>query len=152
MLGPDGSLVGSYRKLCLARGEYRRGIAPGADFPVFETTFGKVGMMICFDVHMPEVARGIAARGAEIIAMPIMGGHPTLAQARAIENQVYLVTSTYSLNEDWMQTGIWDTQGKLHSRATQPNEVVFHEVDLSILEISGENERNFWRANIGLMI
>ena len=141
MLGPDGSLVGSYRKLCLARGEYRRGIAPGADFPVFETTFGKVGMMICFDVHMPEVARGIAARGAEIIAMPIMGGHPTLAQARAIENQVYLVTSTYSLNEDWMQTGIWDTQGKLHSRATQPNEVVFHEVDLA--------KRNFWRANIG---
>ena len=96
--------------------------------------------MICFDVHMPEVAR-IAARGAEIIAMPISWVDIPLAQARAIENQVYLVTSTYSLNEDWMQTGIWDTQGKLHSRATQPNEVVFHEVDLA--------KRNFWRANIG---
>ena len=80
---------------------------------------------------MPEVARGIAANGAEIIAIPIMGGHPTLAKARAIENQVYLVTSTYSLNEDWMQTGIWDRSGDLHARATKPNELVIHEIDLA---------------------
>ncbi len=141
MLGPDGSLVGSYRKLCLARGEYRRGIAPGSGFPVFDTRFGKVGMMICFDVHMPEVARGIAANGAEVIAMPIMGGHPALAKARAIENQVHLVTSTYSLNEDWMQTGVWDRAGVLHARATLKDEVVVHEVDLASPHI--------WRGNIG---
>ena len=141
MLGPDGALVGTYRKLCLARGEYRRGIAPGEGFPVFDTRFGKVGMMICFDVHMPEVARGIAANGAEIIAMPIMGGHPALAKARAIENQVHLVTSTYSLNDDWMQTGIWDRAGKLNARATTRDAVVIHEVDLA--------KTHFWRGNIG---
>jgi len=141
MLGPDGSLIGTYRKLCLARGEYRRGVTPGSGFPVFETRFGKVGMMICFDVHMPEVARGIAANGAEVIAMPIMGGHPALAKARAIENQVHLVTSTYSLNDDWMQTGVWDRAGELHARATTKDEVVIHEVDLS--------KQNFWRANVG---
>ncbi len=141
MLGPDGTLVGTYRKLCLARGEYRRGVTPGSGFPVFETRFGKVGMMICFDVHMPEVARGIAANGAEVIAMPIMGGHPALAKARAIENQIHLVTSTYSLNDDWMQTGVWDRAGELHARATTKDEVVIHEVDLS--------KQNFWRANVG---
>ena len=141
MLGPDGGLVGTYRKLCLARGEYRRGVSPGSGFPVFDTRFGKVGMMICFDAHMPEVARGIAANGAEVIAMPIMGGHPALAKARAIENQIHLVTSTYSLNDDWMQTGIWDRAGELHARATTKDEVVIHEVDLS--------KQNFWRANVG---
>lgn len=68
-----------------------KGVAPGRQFPVFDTDIGKVDMMICFDVHMPEVARGLAANSAEIITMPIMGGHPALARARAIENQVYLV-------------------------------------------------------------
>ena len=57
ILGPDGKLIGKYRKLCLARDEYREGITPGKKFPVFNTRFGKVGLMICFDVHMPEVAR-----------------------------------------------------------------------------------------------
>ena len=98
-------------------------------------------MMICFDVHMPEVARGLAANGAEIIAMPIMGGHPALARARAIENQIYLVTSTYSINDDWMQTGVWGLSGDLLVRATKKDSVVITEVDLS--------EQYFWRANMG---
>lgn len=141
LLGPEGKLIGKYRKICPARGEYRKGIAPGRQFPVFNTDIGKIGMMICFDVHMPEVARGLVANGAEIVAMPIMGGHPALARARAIENQIYLVTSTYSINDDWMQTGIWDLSGNLLVRATQKNKVVFAEVDLS--------EQYFWRANMG---
>ncbi|MHC4118490.1 MAG: carbon-nitrogen hydrolase family protein [Planctomycetota bacterium] len=141
LLSPDGKLVGKYRKMCLARDEYRNGIAPGEEFPVFETDIGRIGMMICFDVHMPEVARGLAANGAEIIAMPIMGGHPTLARARAIENQVYLVTSTYSINNDWMQSGVWDLGGKMLVRATEKDSVVVAEIDLS--------EQYFWRANMG---
>lgn len=141
LLDPEGRLVGRYRKVCLARGEYRSGIAPGSEFPVFDTDLGKIGLMICFDVHMPEVARGLAANGAEIIAMPIMGGHPDLARARAIENQVYLVTSTYSVNDDWMQTGVWDLNGKLLVRALREDEVVVAEVDLS--------EQNFFPGNMG---
>ena len=141
LLGPDGTLVGKYRKVCLARDEYRKGVAPGRQFPVFDTDIGKVGMMICFDVHMPEVARGLAANGAEIIAMPIMGGHPALGRARAIENQVYLVTSTYSVNDDWMQSGVWGLSGDLLVRATEKDCVVVAEVDLS--------EQYFWRANMG---
>lgn len=141
LLSPEGKLVGKYRKVCLARDEYRRGVAPGREFPVFDTRIGKVGMMICFDVHMPEVARGLAANGAEIIAMPIMGGHPALARARVIENQVYLVTSTYSLNDDWMQTGVWGLSGDLLVRAVEKDSVVVHEVDLS--------QQYFWRANMG---
>jgi predicted amidohydrolase len=62
-------------------------------------------------------------------------------KARAIENQIHLVTSTYSLNDDWMQTGVWDQSGELHARATIKDEVVIHEVDLS--------KQNFWRSNVG---
>jgi len=141
LLSPEGELVGKYRKVCPARDEYRKGIAPGRRFPVFDTRIGKIGMMICFDVHMPEVARGLAANGAEIIAMPIMGGHPALARARAIENQIYLVTSPYNVNDDWMQTGVWGLSGELLVRAAKKDSVVVAEVDLS--------EQHFWRANMG---
>ena len=88
LIGRDGKLVGKYRKVCLPREEIDGGLTPGQEYPVFNTDFGRVGMMICWDVHFPEVARELAARGAEVLLMPIWGGHETLARARAIENQV----------------------------------------------------------------
>ncbi|MCC9605102.1 carbon-nitrogen hydrolase family protein [Blastopirellula sp. JC732] len=141
LIGPDGELVGKYRKVCLARDEYRKGVAPGDSFPVFDTPIGKIGMMICFDVHMPEVARGLCGNGAEIIAMPIMGGDPNLAKARCIENQVYLVTSTYSLTPDWMQSGVWNLAGEMIATATEKDSVTVAEVDLA--------QPYLWRANMG---
>ena len=53
LLGPDGEVAGKYRKVTLPREEIARGIAPGDDYPVFDTRFGKVGVMICYDVFFP---------------------------------------------------------------------------------------------------
>ena len=61
---------------------------------MFDTKFGKVGLMICYDGFFPEVARELSNRGAEVIAWPVWGCNPLLAQARACENHVYLVSST----------------------------------------------------------
>jgi predicted amidohydrolase len=89
-------------------------------------------MMICWDVHFPEVARNLANNGAEVIAMPIWGGNPTLAKARAIENQVFLVTSTYTdPNRDWMKTTIIDKEGKMLSIGKDWGTLVMAEVNLS---------------------
>jgi formylglycine-generating enzyme required for sulfatase activity len=84
LFGRDGQLIGKYRKVCLPREEIDGGITPGTEYPVFDTDFGRIGMMICWDVSYPEVARELAARGAEMILMPIWGGNETLAKARAI--------------------------------------------------------------------
>jgi len=86
LIGPDGKLLGKYRKVCLPREEIEGGVTPGHNYPVFDTRFGKLGMMICWDVHFPEVARNLSNQGAEVIAMPIWGDNPALAKARAIEN------------------------------------------------------------------
>ena len=87
-------------------------------------------MMICWDVHFPEVAQNLSYRGAEIIALPIWGGNPLLARARAVENQIFLVTSTYSSRQDWMKTGVIDPTGKWLALAKDWGDVVVVEVDL----------------------
>lgn len=137
LIGPDGQLVGKYRKVCLPREEISAGVTPGTEYPVFETRFGKLGVMICWDVHFPEVARNLSNRGAEVIALPIWGGNPALAAARAIENQIHLVTSTYtSPDRDWMKSGVWDHKGELIVEGTQWGQVLVTEVDLE--------ERTHW--------
>jgi predicted amidohydrolase len=137
MLGPDGGIVGKYRKVSLPRNEIESGIAPGNEYPVFETRLGKVGMMICYDGFFPEVARRLGSNGAEVIAWPVWGCNPLLAQARATENHVYLVSSTYEdISSNWMLTAVYDHEGKALVHAEKWGTVVVAEVDL--------NRRLYW--------
>jgi len=132
MLGPDGKIVGKYRKVALPRGEIAAGITPGNEYPVFDTRFGKVGMMVCYDGFFPEVARRLSDNGAEVIAWPVWGCNPLLASARACENHVYLVSSTYEdVSRDWMFTAVYDHAGNKLVHAEKLGTVVVAEVDLS---------------------
>lgn len=132
LLGPDGKLMGKYRKVALPRGEIERGCAPGNDYPVFETRFGKLGMMVCYDGFFPEVARELTNRGAEIIAWPVWGCNPNLASARACENHVYIVSSTYEdVSRNWMISAIYDHDGSTLARAEKWSTVAIAEVDLN---------------------
>ena len=126
LIDRKGALAGTYRKVCLPREEIDGGITPGNDFPVFDTDFGRIGMMICWDVYFPEPARMLARQGAEVILMPIWGGNLTLAKARAIENQIHLVTSTYN-----MKTAVFDQAGKMLAEGTDSEPVIVVEVDLN---------------------
>ncbi len=132
LLGPDGGLIGKYRKVCLPPGEAANGIAPGKDYPVFDTTFGKVGMMVCYDGFFPEVARELTNRGAEVIAWPVWGCNPLLAAARACENHVYLVSSTFTnAGAGWMISAVFDHGGKPIAQADTWGAVAVAEVTLN---------------------
>ncbi|HXX94128.1 MAG TPA: carbon-nitrogen hydrolase family protein [Planctomycetota bacterium] len=131
LLGPDGQIVGKYRKTCLPRGEVEAGVTPGNDYPVFSTRFGKVGLMICYDGFFPEVARRLSMNGAEVIAWPVWGCNPLLARARACENHVYLVSSTYEdVSRNWMLSAVFDHDGGTLTAAEKWETVVVAEVDL----------------------
>ncbi|MBN2410857.1 carbon-nitrogen hydrolase family protein [candidate division KSB1 bacterium] len=126
LIDRKGELAGRYRKVSLPREEIDGGVTPGDSLPVFDTDFGRIGIMICWDVFFPEPARGLALQGAEVIFMPIWGGNLTLARARAIENQIYLVSSTYD-----MKTAVFDREGEIIQEATENNPVIVVEVDLN---------------------
>lgn len=97
LIDREGRLAGKYRKVYLPREEVEAGITPGNEYPVFQTDFGKLGIMICWDVQYTDPARALALKGAEIVALPIWGGNLNLTRARAIENSVFLATSGYDI-------------------------------------------------------
>lgn len=98
LIDSKGELLTKYRKIHLFMDE-KKYITHGQDHVVVDTTFGKVGLMICYDAVFPEVARRLALQGARIIFMPANWPNPFLPQwklatsARALDNQVWLVAS-----------------------------------------------------------
>lgn len=137
LIGPDGKLAGKYRKVTLPRSEIDSGVCPGTEYPVFETRFGTLGIMICYDGFFPEVARELTNRGAEVIAWPVWGCNPLLAQARACENHVYLASSTFEdISSNWMISAVFDHTGAPIAHAKEWNSIAVAEVDL--------NARTLW--------
>ncbi len=97
---PDGTWV-AQPKLHITPAEVRYwGITGGDELPVIDTPKARVGVLICYDSEFPEAARHLADNGAEILFVPYCtDDRPAFmrvdacARARAIENQVYVVTS-----------------------------------------------------------
>ena len=97
---PDGSFV-SQPKLHITPSETTWwGITGGNQLLVIQTPKAKVGILICYDVEFPEAARYLAEQGVEILFVPYCTDNrqgylrvTKCAAARAIENQIYVVTT-----------------------------------------------------------
>jgi predicted amidohydrolase len=111
LIGPHG-YIGKYEKMYLPTHsvfEEKRYFRPGYQTPVFETSIGKLGMIICYDVYFPEVTRLLTLKGAKLVvcisASPSVrkGFFETLTAARAIENTVFLAFVNLAGIEDGLQ-------------------------------------------------
>ncbi len=95
LIGPDGEVMGEYRKVHL-KGEEKLAFRAGYKFPVFETDFGNVGLLVGWDLAFPEAARSLALDGAEILAVCANWEKPHVEEwrayllARAYENALFI--------------------------------------------------------------
>jgi 5-aminopentanamidase len=98
IIDQKGEIVGTYQKVHLWD-EEEKYFSAGQNFPVWQTVFGTIGVMICYDTEFPETARILAEKGASIILAPTANMTPlehlqkTYIQSRAAENQVFVATT-----------------------------------------------------------
>lgn len=101
VFGPDGSWH-AQRKLHMTRFEREEwDVAAGEGLNIFETEWGRFAVAICYDVEFPEIARAAALSEADVLVVPSCTDDRQgflrvryCAHARAIENQLYVVTSS----------------------------------------------------------
>jgi predicted amidohydrolase len=101
VIGPDGRVLGAYRKTHLFCGEDRAGggwVTPGDRAVVVDTDLARIGLMICFDGDFPELARIEAVLGAEVICRPSALLRSAdiwelTNRARAYDNHVFVVAA-----------------------------------------------------------
>jgi predicted amidohydrolase len=94
LVGPDGNEIGRYRKTHLTAEERKWAVA-GNDYPVFDTPFGRIGVMSGYDAVFPETSRCLGIAAADIILWPASLREPfereLLAVPRAEDNRVAVV-------------------------------------------------------------
>lgn len=103
LISPSGDIVGQYSKShpenAPPKYEVGHGLVPGSDYPVFDTTLGKIGIMIDMDATTAEVPRILYIRGAEIVLWPLnwstrwFRAIEALPPAHSMMNKVFIVAA-----------------------------------------------------------
>ncbi|MEO6812273.1 MAG: carbon-nitrogen hydrolase family protein, partial [Isosphaeraceae bacterium] len=93
LVNRDGEVIGRYDKMFPTVGELADGCIPGTECPTFETDFGKVGLLICFDLNFPEVHQALAKGKPDVVVFSSMYRGGLQAQALAFELGAFVVTS-----------------------------------------------------------
>ena len=172
VLGPDGEHLGIYRKMHIPLDpgfEEKFYFAPGdLGFKAFDTPFGRIGTLICWDQWFPEAARATALQGALVLCYPTaIGWHPsekaafgerqrdawiTVQRGHAIANGVYVAAVNRvgiegggpgygETLEFWGSSFIADPAGQILAQAgLADEEIVTAVIDPQVLE----TQRRHW--------
>ncbi len=140
-VGPDGSLAATYRKIHLYDSfGYRESerLAAGDVTPVvLDIADRRVGLMTCYDLRFPELARLLVDDGADTVVLPAawVAGEGklhhwrTLATARAIENTVYVVAAAQGGDRYTGHSCVIDPQGSIVVEAGDGDETLATSLD-----------------------
>lgn len=165
IINTDGSLLGVYRKMHIPDDPlyYEKFYFTPGDlgFQTWETTFGTIGILICWDQWYPEAARLTAMQGAEIIFYPTaIGWHPseksnygkrqydaweTIQRSHAIANGCYVASVNRTGHERtiksdgiefWGQSFIAGTSGEVLKKANLEETTLLCDLDLGKVEVT----------------
>jgi N-carbamoylputrescine amidase len=146
----DGEILGVYRKHHIpmsARFNEKFYFRPGnKGFPTFQTPFGNIGVMICYDRHFPESARMLGLAGAEVVFVPTAACSPYARTAWEIELRGHAVANGFfvagvnrvgkEFDSDYFGASLFvDPLGKVISQASGTDEeVLVADLDRARLE------------------
>jgi len=158
VIGPDGGLIGKYRKSSIPfmdvslssepRGNEKFYFEQGdLGFPTFATPFGRIGILICYDRHFPEAARVLGLRGAEIVFVPTATTFMTRylwdleLRAHAVANIYYVcgvnkvgVDAGGSTRNHFGNSMIVNPRGQVLGEANDSgDDIVLADVDLTVI-------------------
>ncbi len=133
LIGRKGETVGLYRKTHLTVRELENGMTPGKEYPVFETDFGKIGILTCFDHYFPETAERIANNGAEIVFVASAGDAEEKFSARAMDTGVYFAVCGWNTENrhGWGPARVVSPTGEIIAETHTNLEPAVCEIDLS---------------------
>jgi predicted amidohydrolase len=144
----SGEVAAQYRKIHLFTlfGEHKH-VEAGEAIVTADTALGKIGCSVCYDLRFPELFRRCALEGAVVQVLPAAFPHPrlahwrTLIQARAIENQSYLIAtnqcgveghgSTVGETKYFGHSMVVDPWGEIVLEADESEGLLFAEIDTS---------------------
>ncbi len=165
IIDADGSLMGLYRKNHIPQDpgfEEKFYFTPGdSGYPVWDTRYGKIGVLICWDQWYPEAARLMALGGAQVLIYPTaIGWLPsekvqlgsaqhcaweTVQRGHAVANGCFVATvnrcGSHDGTEFWGQSFVANPYGELVAKASvESEEILLH--DLDYIEV--EQFRRIW--------
>ena len=125
LLDRQGKLVGYYDKMFPTIGEMERGILPGHGAVAFDTDFGRIGAMICFDFNFPEVFAQYRKLGAELICFLSNYRAGRKIPAAALENQCFIASAVPGENGV-----IVDPLGRTLAESSAYGNIIFAKINL----------------------
>lgn len=135
---PEGKKLASYRKTHLFQHE-KNWFAPGDKIFPLPSPLGKIGIMICYEVEFPEVARTLTLRGADWLAVPtaVMRPyeyiHEIAMRSRALENHRWVVVVNRVGREGDLEffgrSAVCDPYGQIVAQAGETETVLIAEID-----------------------
>ncbi len=125
LLDRQGKLVGYYDKMFPTIGEMESGVLPGRGAVVFDTDFGRVGAMICFDFNFTELLAEYKKQGAELICFLSNYRAGKLIPAAALRNQCFIASSVPGENGV-----IVDPLGRTLAESSHYGRIIFARINL----------------------
>lgn len=150
----EGKQIGKHRKVHLFDIDIKGGqtfkesdtLTAGDSDTVFDTEFGKIGVMLCFDIRFPELSRMMVNDGAKVIFVPAAfnmttgPAHWELSfRTRALDNQIYMVGCAPARDVSagyisWGHSIVTDPWGRVTGMLNENEGILLAELDMDYEE------------------
>lgn len=148
VIDPDKGVIYKHTKTALTEGDRKINCIEGDEISALDTPFGKIGTVLCYEMHFPEVARIECIEGAQILFNTIGTGMwheqqldewTSIAKARAIENRCFVVGCTHYCDPIPLMFA-YNPHGKCLNLTRDLNGMVTVDIDLNDID-----ERDYFR-------